>query len=54
MSDTILQLRNELYRKHTRKEISDVLGISENHVSRLLNKSSDISFNQYEKLKEMV
>lgn len=54
MHDKILELKNELYTKYTRKEISVILDISENHVSRLLNKSSDMSFNQYEKLKDMV
>lgn len=50
----INELRKELYKKYTRKQISDELKISKRQVSMLLNGKSMLSYKQYLILKQML
>jgi len=50
----INELREKLYLKYDRKQLSEILKVSENHVSRLLNNQSKLSVFQYFTLKELI
>ena len=41
------ELRQNLLHKYNRNEIAKILGVSETHVSRLLNKKNKMSVEQY-------
>ncbi len=50
----INELREKLYLKYDRKQLSDTLKVSENHISRLLNNQSKLSVFQYFTLKDLL
>lgn len=50
----INELREKLYIEYDRKQLSKILNVSENHVSRLLNNQSVMSISQYFILLELI
>lgn len=50
----INELREKLYQRYDRKQLSNILKVSENHISRLLNNQSEMSIFQYFTLMELL
>jgi len=50
----IIELKEKLYKKYNRKYLAFILNVSENHVSRLLNGISKMTFEQYIKLEGLL
>ena len=51
---SINELKDKLYEKYSRKEISKKMNLSPVQISRLLNNKSKMNIDQYQKLEKMI